>query len=484
MTISGALSNALSGLSAAARGAEVVSANVANAMTEGYGRRELELSSHSLGGTGAGVSVRGTTRSVDQKTISERRLVEASLGQTTARSAFFARLEQAIGVPDDPGSLTARLSQFEAALLEAASRPDSQTRLQAVFAAAQGLTDHINAASDGIQSLRMEADQDINRQVATLNDSLSKIATLDQDIRRHVGAGHDGAALMDQRQQLIDSISAIVPIREVTRANGQIALFTPGGAILMDGKAATISFSPVGVIVPEMTLASGGLSGLSINGQPVSTLANGPLAGGSLAEMFAIRDQHATGAQTRLDAVARDLIERFADPGVDPTLAPTDPGLFTDAGAAFNPTTEIGLSSRLSLNGAADPAGGGALWRLRDGLGAAVPGSIGNAGTLLAMADALAGNRIPASGGFSGAARSAVGLSGDFLSLIHSDLRSAETDQSFSLAKFDTLKTIELRSGVDTDQEMQNLLLVEQAYTANARVISTIDQMIQTILGL
>ena len=39
MTLSGSLSSALSGLNAASRAAEIVSTNIANAMTEGYGRR-------------------------------------------------------------------------------------------------------------------------------------------------------------------------------------------------------------------------------------------------------------------------------------------------------------------------------------------------------------------------------------------------------------------------------------------------------------
>ncbi|EKD61720.1 MAG: hypothetical protein ACD_54C00129G0001, partial [uncultured bacterium] len=52
MSISGGLSSALSGLNAAARAAEIVSSNIANAMTEGYGRRELQTSARSLGGSG------------------------------------------------------------------------------------------------------------------------------------------------------------------------------------------------------------------------------------------------------------------------------------------------------------------------------------------------------------------------------------------------------------------------------------------------
>jgi len=46
------------------------------------------------------------------------------------------------------------------------------------------------------------------------------------------------------------------------------------------------------------------------------------------------------------------------------------------------------------------------------------------------------------------------------------------------------LKTQELQNGVDTDYEMQQLLLVEQSFAANARVIQTIDELIQTLLRI
>jgi flagellar hook-associated protein 1 FlgK len=41
-----------------------------------------------------------------------------------------------------------------------------------------------------------------------------------------------------------------------------------------------------------------------------------------------------------------------------------------------------------------------------------------------------------------------------------------------------------LETGVDTDRELQNLLVIEQAYAANARVLQTLDQMIQRLMEL
>jgi flagellar hook-associated protein 1 FlgK len=41
-----------------------------------------------------------------------------------------------------------------------------------------------------------------------------------------------------------------------------------------------------------------------------------------------------------------------------------------------------------------------------------------------------------------------------------------------------------LQDGVDTDAELQILLQVEQAFSANARVVQTIDDLIQQLIGL
>lgn len=484
MSISGSLSNALSGLTATSRAAEVVSSNVANALTDGYGRREIDLASRTTGRDGAGVEVVGVRRSIDELAISQRRLADAALGQSSGVSEFLAQFETALGLPDDPGSLSGRVAQFDAALIEAASRPDSDARLSAVLSAAINLSDNFNEISDRVQSLRLLADKEINLQVGALNDGLSKVEKLNNDIRIHMAAGHDANALLDSRQRIIDGISSIVPLRQVPRDYGQIALFTPGGAILLDGVAAKLGFSPVGTIVPQMSIGTGALSGLTINGQTISSDANGPLGGGSLAGHFEVRDQHAVLAQVRLDAAARDLIERFATPTVDPTISPTDPGLFTDSGLPFNAATEIGVSSRLRINALVDPQSGGAIWRIRDGLGAVAQGDVGDATLIQGLSDALHLAKVPASGGFTGVARSASGLIGDLLSLSNSELLSAQSEEGFALGKLDILKALELNSGVDSDYEMQQLLLIEHAYSANARVISTIDHMMQTILGI
>lgn len=485
MSISGGLASALSGLNAAARAAEIVSSNIANAMTEGYGRRELQTSARTLGGTGQGVTVTGVVRRTDPILIGDRRLAQAGSGGRDATAAFLRRLERMLGTPDSASSLGSRIADFDTALLEASSRPESEARLSKVMESAKALALHLSAAGGEIQAARSVADNQIATQVGQVNTALARIAELNGQIRSNFGTRRDASALIDQRQQVIDSVAKIIPMREVPRDKGQMALFTTGGAVLLDGLPGELSFTPVGVVVAGMTQGSGALSGLSLNGKPLATLAEGgPISGGTLAAQFAARDDLAPAAQAKLDAIARDLIERFADPALDLSRAAGAPGLFTDGGAAFVAGNETGLAQRLTINAAADPTQGGALWRLRDGLAAVSPGAAGNAQLLKDLQSALTTPRAPVSGGFMAGARSFATLAADMVSGVATARVTADGEASFASARLDTLRNMELEDGVDTDQEMQTLMLIEQAYAANAKVLSAVDEMIQTLLGI
>ncbi len=485
MSISGALSSSLSGLTAAARSAEVVSSNIANARTEGYGRREVQLSARAVGGVGQGVQVGGVRRMVDLVLLTDRRIAQSGSADRDIQAQFYQNVESAIGTPESAGSLGARIAGLEESLISAAARPDSEARLSTVRDALISVAQKLNSASIAVQESRSRADGDISTTVDEINTTLANVSELNAKIQSLSAGGRDASALIDQRQQLIDQIATAIPLREVPRNNGTVALFTTGGAVLLDGAPAKLGFTPVGTIVPEMTLASGALSGLTINGRPVATSGEtSQIAGGRLSGLFAIRDELAPKAQGQLDAVARDLVERLADPAVDPTILPGAAGLLTDGGNAFLPANEVGLAQRLRINPAADPAQGGALWRLRDGVGAAAPGSPGESGLIRALAGALTASREPVSGGFMAGTRSFSALSGDLLSSVSQSRVQRAGEASYASAQLNALKEMELQDGVDTDQELQSLLQIEQSYAANAKVMQAVDNMIKSLLGI
>ena len=484
MSISAAFNNALSGLQASGRATDVVATNISNANTPGYVRRDVEVASSTPSFVG-GVTVTGIVRNADPAILASRREAEASLAYATTISDFLSRLETKVGTPDNPFALTNLLSDLEATLLTASSRPDSAERLDAVVLDAQSLVDVITQTSKDISQARSEADANIDATVTRLNAALEEVSYLNTEIAKTNIAGQDDSALQDARQQVIDEIHNFIPVREAQRDNGQVALYSTGGLVLIDGSPRELDFTPVNRVTPYMTQAGGQLSGLSINGIPITTsTSESPISGGTLIAEFAVRDELGPDANDQIDALARDLIERFQDPLVDPTLAAMDAGLFTDNGAAFDPLDEVGIAERLTLNAAVDPAQGGETWRIRDGINAVTPGPSGQSGLIDALRGALSDPRTPASGDFGTGALSALDVASGMLGRIGVQRLSADQSVSFSAITFNEMSQLERANGVDTDEELQRMILLEQAYAANARVINTVSELYDILLGL
>ncbi|MFK7939540.1 MAG: flagellar hook-associated protein FlgK [Roseovarius sp.] len=483
MSITSALNSAISGLTATSRAAEVASTNIANVLTQGYAPRAL--SQGALGYDLAGVRVNGITRQVDPVILADRRAADGALGYAQTRAEFTQRLESVLGTPDQASSLAGRLAAFEASMLFASNNPENTIALQDVALRANELTQSFNTVSDEIQRQRSQTEGQISQTVDRVNTLLGNIQALNVEIATNSNKDHMSATSLDQRQQQIDELSQLIPVRQISRDNGQVALLTPGGAILLDGQAAQLEFTASNVVAPHMTLSNGLLSGLTINDVAVTPSGpNSPIEGGRLAALFSVRDDLAIDAQTQVDALARNLVERFQDPAIDATRAAGDPGLFTDNGLVFDVTNEPGFASRLALNSAVDPAQGGSVWRIRDGLGALVPGPEGNASLLSDLNTALSGTVALGSGNLGGSARSFAGHIASLSSQVGQSRTTLDQSLSFASTRQSALLNLELESGVDTDAELQQMLLIEQAYAANARMIQTVDDMIQSLLRI
>lgn len=485
MSISSAISNAYSGLTTVARMAETVSNNISNAMNENYARREVVTGQQVVAGVGMGATVSSIDRALDTLATSSRRAHGAAYGNAETLSAANARMAKTLGVPGDAGALASRMLSFESALRSAANTPQSASACEQVVFDAKNLAETLKSISTQTMSVRMDADAQIATQVQSVNVALKKIEAVNMEIRLRQGGG-DTAALEDVRKKLIDEVSSVIPIKQIAREGGVVALYSDGGTALIDGQANELQFSATPVITPDMTLGSGALSGLSINGRPMSIgNGTGQLEGGTLAAAFTVRDVLAPEFNARIDAVARDLVERFQSPSTDPTLTATDAGLFTDNGAAFNPANELALAQRLEINAAVDPAQGGDSWRLRDGINAGSQGPAGDDTQLRRMVDAMTAERAPSAASGVINMSSATELAEGVTALVAAQAARAEANTAYNAGQFDILRESELSlTGVDTDYEMQQLLMIEQAYAANARVISTADQLMQTLLEI
>ncbi|MEM9010030.1 MAG: flagellar hook-associated protein FlgK [Pseudomonadota bacterium] len=482
MSISSTLAGAIAGLGATARAADVVANNIANVETPGYARRSLAVTSTVAGGLATGVRVLGVEAASDPRATADRRRVEAEAGAADILSRVADRFAAIVGAPGEAGALASRAQAFEIAVQALADTPESPALQAQMLTAAQDFAASLNTAGTEAARIRTDADAAIARGVASVNDSLERIDRLNEQIRLRTAQSQETAGLEDQRRALLDRLNEQIPIRTVRNEVGQIAIYSAGGETLLDREVFPLDFQPTATITQDMTLASGALSGLTIGGRPISAgTGTGPLDGGALGAQFQVRDSAGLNFGAQIDALAADMIGRLQDPAVDGTRRPGSPGLFTDGGGAFDPADIDGVATRIAVNAAVDPAEGGALWRLRDGLQAGTPGPAGN-DTLLRDIQAALAATAPAPAGLSGdygAADLSAAISAEALRV--GALR--EEEATYRAGQLAIFRDAELGAvGVDTDQELQRLLAIEKAYAANAKVIEVVDDLLRRIL--
>ena len=211
----------------------------------------------------------------------------------------------------------------------------------------------------------------------------------------------------------------------------------------------------------------------------------GPAAGCSTAArsaaLFEVRDRIVPEFDAEIDRYASDLIERFRDLMPAAARDASGDGLFVDGG----PGGLTGLAGRIAINAAVDPNAGGAVWRLRDGLGAAAPGAEGDGDDAAGAQPTRWWRR---------ATRSASSRRTPGPARRRWRPRSARSSPAARRAATRTAPTWwrgsrrwpsrrPTRSASTATPSSQSLMLVEQAYAANARVLSVIDDLMKLLAG-
>lgn len=486
MSISGSFTNALSGLGVTSRLAEVASNNLANALTKGYARQSVDIGARELDGRGVGVRTLGVNRNSTPDLTASRRLADGDAAAVEPQADALARLGAAFGEATADDGLFRRIEALETSLRGLAETPESEPRQIAVAEAARDVATFLNQLSDQIAIERQNADSLIASQVETVNSNVAQIDALNEKITRLEAGGRDVATLVDQRELLIDEVASILPVRPLVQSNGTVFLTTTQGQFLLAEEPVELEFTNSPIITSGMTydpIGGGALSGIKLAGLDLTPGATGAqvITSGALFGSFAIRDQVAFDLNTQIDEFAADLIQRFEDPAVDPTLAIGDPGLFTDNGSAFDPLVPEGLAGRISMNALVDTNQGGDVSRLRDGINAVATGPVFSGVIPRAYVDALQNPVASSVTGVTGSLSSFQLVSG-IAEFTGSRRSRSEIETSVLVSTRESLAANEAREiGVDQDAELQSLIQIEQAFAANIQVIQTASRMLDEI---
>lgn len=482
MALSSALSAANSGLRVTNLRADVVATNVANASTPGYVRRSLSVSETLLGGTTVGVVSRGIVRSEDAFLTSTRQGLTSDLAQANVLASTFQSLSSLVGDGIEGEGLFGAYDRFESALSNAATSPESGTQARALLQAAQDLTTEFNTLSNVVETQRSEADREIAAGVEIINATLREI----EDLNTRIVSSQDGSAgqvaLLDDRQRAVDNLSEYLPIQTIERGQGRVDVLTTEGVFLVSGVARELQFDQSARFTAGQTVENGSLSGLSVDGVNITPGSDsfGAISSGIIGGLFSLRDQDLPEFGAQLDTLAEDLISRLSDDAIDPTKTPGDPGLFTVATAP----ADVGTAGRLQLNAAIDPDQGGELFRLRDGLGAVTEGEPGNRTILDGLYDAFTAVQNINANGLNGTFSSSE-LAGQFSTIVGQNRVNQEAILTSTNSQFEAIRDAEtLETGVNIDDQLQELLIIEQAFAANARVIQVVDDLLNRILEL
>ena len=128
MSISGSLSNALSGLGVTGRLSEVASNNLANALTKGYSRQTVQVSSRELNGRGVGATVVQVSRASSPDLTASRRIADGDAASADNQAEALGKLGTLLGEATGDDGLFRRIETFENSLRTLAETPESEPR--------------------------------------------------------------------------------------------------------------------------------------------------------------------------------------------------------------------------------------------------------------------------------------------------------------------------------------------------------------------
>jgi len=483
----------------------LLSHNVANAGTPDYATETVTQSSLDVGGVGDGAVNNLVQRTINlqtQSSLFEQNGTASSLQTQQSALQQIDGVQGAVGSGNDIGSL---LGALQDAFSNLAGEPDNQTQQHAVVSAAQALTTQINTVSNAITTQRQNAQNAIVSEVGQINSTLSTLGTLSDQIIQANNNGQSTADLENLRDSAEDQLSQLIGVRFLDQPNGDLLVTTQNGLSLpihATGPVITTSAASLG---PTLYASGGGVPAITIGGFD----ATNDLTGGQLGANITLRDQTLPTMQANLDEFSYALASRFQAQGL--TLFSDADGNVPAGGGVPVQSTYLGFSSEIQVN----PAVTNSPSLVRDGTnaiagsptGAAAftpnpPGGpsgfttlIQNILTYALGTQAQVGVPQPAPNvtglGASGTLNAGFSAPSDLATMATSVVASSASQSATVTQQLSTAQGLQQSfqsqlasaSSVSIDTQMSNMVVLQNAYAANGRVIGAIQSMWNQLLN-
>lgn len=463
------LSVALSSLYAQRRGLDVTGQNIANANTEGYSRQRVDMTAvgapatpaiwSTWQGAGGGVTVQDITRMRDAFLESRGRDMHSTLSQVTTASQTLNQVQLLFPEPGTNG-LQSMLSDLWSGFSDLANRPgDSAARTQ-LLQRATGVANWLNQAH-GALAAQWSATHDQTAALASeVNSAAHGIAELNQAIQNATQAGLPANELSDQRDLLAMKLADLVGASSRVGSNGMLDVLVGGSSLVSGNVAQDVAVSALPARLEDVTATAQVQLVWVKDGQPV------PNSSGQAGSMLDALNNVLPNYSNRLDVVAANLsnaVNTQHAAGFDLNgVAGT--ALFS-SGASLAPISASNITVAITDPTLLAASGVGTILPL-----APTPNLDGsNASALADLASQV--------GGPDAAYRQLVV---DLGVATQSAARRVDTQKAVT-TQVDAAR--DSQAGVNIDEEMTNMLSFQRAYEAAGRVLTTIDQTLDTLIN-
>ncbi|HRW29574.1 MAG TPA: flagellar basal body rod C-terminal domain-containing protein, partial [Emcibacteraceae bacterium] len=246
------------------------------------------------------------------------------------------------GRPDANSSLSGKINDVFDAISELSLNPLSTILKESTVSKINSFGDEIGMLAENIQTMRLDASNQIAETTAKINSLLKRIDFLNPLIVKETVSSGDAGALIEQRAQALSSLSELIDINIVDAGNNKIDISTKSGVYLIGTTRRELQFNPPGTVSPstpfppikiyDVDPTTGNLSttGLTLD-QNVSS--------GELFGLLNLRDNELVAMSEELGALATGVMNEFNRVHNENTSAPP-------------PNSLVGINTGL---GAADP---------------------------------------------------------------------------------------------------------------------------------
>lgn len=223
----------LSALRSSQFAVNTISHNLANASTEGFHRQEVgfETRQTQVSGNfpiGSGVEINSVRRIRDQVVESAYTNSISDLSDIGQRLSIETRIESFF-LPGE-GSLQDSLTGFFDELSRLSANPGETVLRNSVVTQGADLARGIQSISNGLVELRESVERQLDLEITTLNGNLQTLVDLQNEIStlQHTTVPNN---LLDQRDQLVNSIADQIDIQRFESGSDNLSLGLAGSSI-------------------------------------------------------------------------------------------------------------------------------------------------------------------------------------------------------------------------------------------------------------